>query len=99
MANEGKNREDEFTLKEMIEYERVFGEPLGAVTDDSKPRIKKIVYLGFMKRRRDNAKLEFEDYLDLNLSLEEVQKDAFGDTEEEVVEAPEEVVELAEPQV
>ena len=81
------NKEDDFTLKEMIEYERVFGEPLGAVTDDSKPRIKKIVYLGFMKRRRGNEKLSFEDYLDLNLSLEEVQKDAFGDSAEEEAES------------
>jgi hypothetical protein len=78
-AVEKKEKNDEdFTLKEMIEYERVFGEPLGAVTDDTKPRIKKIVYLGFMKRRRENSKLDFEAYLDLELSLEEVQKDAFG---------------------
>ena len=82
MAKEAvkKDKDEDFTLKEMIEYERVFGEPLSAVTDDSKPRIKKIVYLGYMKRRRENPKLEFEEYQDLGLSLEEVQKDAFGDT-------------------
>lgn len=78
-----KNEEREgFTLREMIEYETLFKEPLSDITKDDRPRMKKIAYLGFIKKRREDKDLTFDKYLDAGISADQAVVDAFGEQEE-----------------
>ena len=78
-----KKDDTDFSLKEMIEYENLFNEPLSDISNDEKPRMEKIAYLAFMKCRRENETLSFKEYINSDPSLEQLQKDAFGELTEE----------------
>lgn len=78
-----RSKEDEFTPRELIEYENLFKEPIGEIENDEKPRIEKIAYLGYLKCRRLDDSLTFNDYLDGLDSLEQASKDAFGDKKDD----------------
>lgn len=74
-----RDKDADFTPKELIKYENTFGEPIGDIQNDEKPRIKKIAYLGWLKCVREDPDLTWDDYLDNLDSLEQAQRDAFGD--------------------
>lgn len=78
-----KKNEDEFTLREMIDYETVFKEPLSEITNGEKPRMKKIAYLAFLKQRRLDKNLTFDKYLDGDPSSDEAVTQAFGERKED----------------
>lgn len=73
---------DAFTLREMIEYENLFKEPLSDITKDDRPRMKKIAFLAFLKKRREDKNLTFDKYLDGDPSPDQAVVDAFGEQEE-----------------
>lgn len=78
-----RSKDDDFTPRELIEYENLFKEPIGEIENEEKPRIEKIAYLGFMKCRRLDETLSWNDYLDGLDSLEQASKDAFGEKKDE----------------
>lgn len=74
--------DNDFTVAEVIEYERKFQETLEDLSDEETPNAEKVAYLGFMRCRRENPDLAFEDYVD-NTTPRQAQVDAFGDNTEE----------------
>lgn len=80
-------RDENFSTREMIEYENNFREPFSEIQNADKPRIEKIAFLGFLKKRREVPDLTFKKYLEDDPSIDQIQIDAFGEQEEE--EAPE----------
>lgn len=78
-----RKKDDDFTPRELIRYEQTFREPIGDIQNDEKPRLEKIAFLGWIKCLREDPDLKFDDYLDAAESLEQIQKDAFGDTSDE----------------
>ena len=78
-AAEKKSESDNFTLREMIDYETQFKEPLSDITKDDRPRMKKIAYLAYLKKARLDKNLTFQDYLDTDPTPDEAVATAFGD--------------------
>ena len=81
MAVKKATKEDDFTYAELIEYEDLAGEPLDALNDSDRPRLKKIAYLGWIRAKRANEALKFTEYVN-ETSAEQIMKDAFGDQTE-----------------
>lgn len=75
---------DDFTYAELIDYEDYTGESIDELQNEDKPRLKKIAYLGFIRAKREDQNLRFDDYIK-KYSADEIVKDAFGvaETDEE----------------
>ena len=76
--------DNDFTVSEVIEYERKFHETLEELSDEENPNAEKVAYLGYMRCRREDPELDFDDYLE-NTTVRQAQKDAFGPQQEETV--------------
>ncbi|AOZ63674.1 hypothetical protein SEA_WEASELS2_85 [Rhodococcus phage Weasels2] len=78
-----KTKDDEdFTYAELVEYEDLAGEPLDALNDSERPRLKKIAYLGWIRAKRSNPGVKFQEYIN-ETPAEKIMKDAFGEQTEE----------------
>ncbi len=80
-AAKKKNKDDDFTYKELMEYERLIGEPLDEINNDEKPRLAKIATLGWLRAKRVND-VSFDDYVE-NTDADQIVIDAFGEQTEE----------------
>ena len=73
----------DFTPAERIEYERRFNERFRDLADPDNHRYEKIAYVAYMRARREDPELTFDDYLDsLDNSLQ-LNIEAFGDSSDE----------------
>lgn len=81
MAVKKKSKDDDFTYKELMEYERIIREPLDAINDSTQPRLLKIATLGWLRAKRVND-CTFDDYVE-NTDADQIVKDAFGEQTEE----------------
>jgi len=77
--------DNDFTVSEVIEYERRFNETLDELSDYENPNAEKVAYLGFMRCRRDDLTLTFDQYIE-STSAKQAQIDAFGGQKEESIE-------------
>lgn len=74
--------DNDFTLEEFDEFERRFKQRLSdAFQDPNAPRFEKIAYLGYMRARRDDSELTFDDYLDTLDDNDQMEQDALGGDE------------------
>lgn len=74
--------DNDFTLEEISELEKRFRQRLSdAFDDDTKPKFEKIAYLGYLRARREDESLSFDEYLDTVDSTEDLQNQALGGDE------------------
>lgn len=83
-----RTSDNDFTIDEVVEYENRFVEKFEEIFDDSKPQTEKIAYVAYMKARRDEPSLDWDQFLDdLDGSRAALAAAAFGEfrpeTEEE----------------
>lgn len=75
-----RTNDNDFTVHEIEEYENEFLEPFEQVFDDARPQTKKIAFIAYLKARRENPNLQFQDYLrSITASPLELVGAAFGD--------------------
>jgi hypothetical protein len=77
--------DNDFALSEVIEYERQFQELLEDLSDEESPQTEKVAYLGFMRCRREDPDLTFDEYISVT-TARQAQIDAFGAGQEETIE-------------
>ncbi len=77
-----KNKDEDFTYAELIEYEELIGESFEEIDNSKKPRLKKLATLGWIRAKRENPGLKFATYID-ETEAEQIFKDATGFTGEE----------------
>ncbi|AWN03923.1 tail assembly chaperone [Rhodococcus phage Peregrin] len=81
-AKKNLKNDDDFTYAELVEYEDLAGEPLDALNDSDRPRLKKIAYLGWIRAKRTQKGISFQDYIE-NTDATRIMADAFGEQSEE----------------
>lgn len=76
--------DDDFLPREIIRYERYFGESIDKIKNDPDlPKTERVAYLGFLKAAREDEDLTFQDYFENLDSFETLNADAFGAQDED----------------
>lgn len=88
--------EIDWTVMEMIDFENNFKVPFSELSNKSVPRTAMVAYCGYLKRRRVDPQITYRKYLELNLSLEDLYKEAFDLDDDDIDNAAEKVAEEAE---
>lgn len=77
-------KDDDFLPREIIRYERHFGESIDKIkTDPDLPKTERVAYLGFLKAARENEDLTFTEYFESLESFDDLNADAFGEQDDE----------------
>lgn len=75
-----RTSDNDFTIDEIVEYERKFVEPFHEIFDSEKPQIEKVAYVAYMKARRDDEDLDFDEFIDnLPFDITKIAALAFGE--------------------
>lgn len=81
-----RDKLDPLNFKEIMEYETLtkegFDDLQDLIQDSKRPKYANIAYLAWIRAKREDANLSFDDYI-TNTSANQVVKDAFGNLNED----------------